>query len=37
MNVTFIAAVIVFLMPLVVIAILYVIRRRVERAAKRRS
>ena len=37
MNVTFIAAVIVFLMPLVVIAFLYVIRRRMERAARRRG
>ena len=37
MNVTFIAAVIVFLMPLVVIAILYVIRKRMERAARRRG
>jgi len=37
MNVTFIAAVIVFLMPLVVIAILYVIRKRMERSARRRG
>ena len=37
MNVTFIAAVIVFLMPLVVIAFLYVIRRRMERRSEKRG
>ena len=37
MNVTFIAAVIVFLMPLVVIAFLYVIRKRMEGGARRRG
>jgi len=37
MNVTFIAAVIVFLMPLVVIAILYVIRKRMEGGAEKRG
>jgi hypothetical protein len=36
MDVTFIAAVIVFIAPLVVIAVLYVIRKRIEcRAGKR--
>jgi len=37
MDITFIAALIVFIAPLVVIAVLYVIRKRMERAAKGRG
>ena len=37
MDVTFIAAIVIFLLPLVVIAILYVLRKRMERTAKRRG
>ena len=37
MDVTFIAAVVIFIAPLVVIAALYVIRKRMERAAKGRG